>query len=158
MLGIDQFFYKLFGTPSERRLKGLRSYLERINELEPEMEKLSDEDFPKKTQEFQKQIKAQLELIDPSLEKEERQKHLNAALWEILPEAFALVREAAKRVLKMRHYDVQMYGGMILHDGGISEMRTGEGKTLVATAPVYLNALSGKGVHVGWLRSMSSAA
>jgi preprotein translocase subunit SecA len=138
----------VFGTPSERRLKGLCSYLERINELEPEMEKLAPEDFPRKTEEFKKEIQKQIALIDPGLEKEERQKHLNAALWEMLPEAFALVREAAKRVLKMRHYDVQLYGGMVLHDGGISEMRTGEGKTLVATAPVYLNALSGKGVHV----------
>lgn len=148
MAGIEKLFYKIFGTPSERRLKGFKPYLERITELEPEMEKLAPEDFPKKTAELKQSVEEALKSIDGGLSKEDRQKHVNAALWDVLPEAFALVREAGKRVLNMRHYDVQMYGGMILHDGGIAEMRTGEGKTLVATAPVFLNSLVGKGVHL----------
>ena len=118
--------------------------VEHINKLEPEMEKLSDEELCAKTQEF-KEILAKRETStdfkkDRALEKK--------ALDEILPEAFAVVREAGKRVLNMRHFDVQMLGGIFLHNGHIAEMRTGEGKTLVATLPAYLNALTGKGVHI----------
>ena len=104
--------------------------VKKINDLEPDMQKLSDKELRGKTDEFKKR-----------LEKGE-------TLDDLLPEAFAVVREAAKRVLGMRHFDVQLIGGIILHQGRIAEMKTGEGKTLVATLPVYLNALTGKGVHV----------
>ena len=120
----------LFGTVNERILKGMQRNVVAINALEPKMEALSDADLKAKTAEF-KQLLAAGKTLD-----------------DILPEAFAVVREASKRVLKMRHFDVQLIGGMVLHQGMISEMKTGEGKTLVATAPVYLNALEGKGVHV----------
>jgi len=120
----------LFGSRNERVLRQLSKSVVRINALEPEFEKLSDEALRDKTAEYKQRI-ADGESLD-----------------KILPEAFATVREGAKRVLGMRHYDVQMIGGMVLHQGRIAEMRTGEGKTLVATLPVYLNALEGKGVHV----------
>ncbi|MGC1550541.1 MAG: preprotein translocase subunit SecA [Rhodanobacter sp.] len=120
----------LFGSRNERVLRQLSKSVSRINVLEPEFEKLSDEALRDKTAEYKQRI-ADGESLD-----------------NILPEAFATVREGAKRVLGMRHYDVQMIGGMVLHQGRIAEMRTGEGKTLVATLPVYLNALEGKGVHV----------
>ena len=121
---------KLFGTANDRKLKPLRARVNRINALEPIMEALSDQSLKGKTQEFRKR------LAD------------GATLDSLLEEAFAVVREAAKRVNNMRHFDVQLMGGMILHSGAIAEMRTGEGKTLVATLAAYLNALSGKGVHV----------
>jgi len=121
---------KLFGTANDRRLKPLRARVNRINALEPIMEALSDQSLKGKTQEFRKR------LAD------------GATLDSLLEEAFAVVREAAKRANNMRHFDVQLMGGMILHSGAIAEMRTGEGKTLVATLAAYLNALSGKGVHV----------
>lgn len=121
---------KLFGSSNERTLKRLSKNVRKINELEPEIEALDDLALQAKTTEFKQR------LAD------------GATLDDILPEAFAVVREAAKRVLGMRHYDVQLIGGMVLHEGCIAEMRTGEGKTLVATLAVYLNALSGKGVHV----------
>jgi preprotein translocase subunit SecA len=121
---------KIFGTKNEREIKRLRSVIQQINALESTMKTLKDSDFPLKTQELKEQVA--------------KGKSLN----EILPVAFALVREAAMRVRGERHYDVQLIGGMVLHEGKISEMKTGEGKTLTATAPVYLNALSGKGVHV----------
>ncbi len=121
---------KIFGSRNERVLKKLRKVVEQINDLEAEISILKDHEFPVKTAAFRERIK-QGEQLD-----------------NILPEAFALVREAGKRALGMRHFDMQMVGGMVLHDGKISEMRTGEGKTLVATLPAYLNALSGKGVHV----------
>ncbi|MBD3668604.1 MAG: preprotein translocase subunit SecA [Kangiella sp.] len=124
------FLSKIFGSRNERTLKKLRKTVELINQLEPEMEALSDEELKAKTTEFKER-----------LEKGE-------SLDQVLPEAFATVREASKRTLGLRHFDVQLIGGMVLHGGRVAEMRTGEGKTLVATLPVYLNALSGKGVHV----------
>jgi len=124
------FLTKIFGSRNQRLLKQYRKTLEGINALEPQFEKLSDEALREKTLAFKQRV-AGGETLDA-----------------ILPEAFALVREGSKRVMKMRHFDVQMLGGMSLHNGKISEMRTGEGKTLTATLPVYLNALSGKGVHV----------
>ncbi|EIL91936.1 preprotein translocase subunit SecA [Rhodanobacter fulvus Jip2] len=120
----------LFGSRNERVLRQLSRSVARINALEPEFEKLGDEALRGKTEEFKQRVAG------------------GESLDKLLPEAFAVVREAAKRVLGMRHYDVQMIGGMVLHQGKIAEMRTGEGKTLVGTLPVYLNALEGKGVHV----------
>ncbi|MDH4428536.1 MAG: preprotein translocase subunit SecA [Acidovorax sp.] len=124
------FLTKLFGSRNDRLLKQYRKTVTRINAMEPDYEKLSDEQLRAKTQEFKERVANGTSLDD------------------LLPEAFAVVREGSKRVMKMRHFDVQMLGGMALHFGKISEMRTGEGKTLTATLPVYLNALSGKGVHV----------
>ena len=121
---------KIFGSRNDRLLKQYRSVVSRVNALETQLESLTDEDLRDKTQEFRDRI-AKGELLD-----------------SVLPEAFAVVREGSKRVMKMRHFDVQLLGGMSLHNGKISEMRTGEGKTLTATLPVYLNALTGKGVHV----------
>ena len=121
---------QIFGSRNDRLLKSYRKTIERINTLEPEYEKLSDEQLRAKTQAFKDRVAA------------------GETLDAILPEAFAVVREGSKRVMKMRHFDVQLLGGMSLHNGKISEMRTGEGKTLTATLPVYLNALTGKGVHV----------
>ncbi|MHA1539317.1 MAG: preprotein translocase subunit SecA [Alphaproteobacteria bacterium] len=123
-------FSKFLGSSNDRVIKTLQKDVSAINVLEPQFEKLSD-----------KKLQAQTPLLKKRLEKGEK-------LDDLLPEAFAIVREASKRVLGMRHFDVQLVGGMILHRGDITEMRTGEGKTLVATLPVYLNALSGKGVHV----------
>ena len=127
MLG---FIQKLLGNKNAKEIKRIRSIVEEINGLEPELLSLSDTSLRAKTEEFKARL-ANGETLD-----------------DILPEAFAVVREASKRVLGMRHFDVQMIGGIVLHRGNIAEMRTGEGKTLVATLPVYLNALSGKGVHV----------
>ena len=121
---------KIFGSRNDRLLKTYRKTVERINGLEPQFEKLSDEDIKAQTEVFKRRIAD------------------GEALESVLPEAFALVREASKRVMKMRHFDVQLVGGLALHHGKVAEMRTGEGKTLTATLPVYLNALTGKGVHV----------
>ena len=121
---------KIFGSRNDRLLKTYRKTIERINALEPEYEKLDEDQLRAKTQEFKDRVTA------------------GESLDNLLPEAFAVVREGSKRIMKMRHFDVQMMGGMSLHNGKISEMRTGEGKTLTATLPVYLNALTGKGVHV----------
>jgi len=154
---INTVIAKVFGTKNERELKRLMPQVETINALEPEMRKLSDEQLRAKTEEFRQRIQERLSRTadepdtDPDRLKEledERRKALNEALDEILVEAFAVVREAGRRVLDMRHFDVQLIGGMVLHQGKIAEMKTGEGKTLVATLPVYLNALSGRGVHV----------
>ena len=123
-------FSKIFGTYSEKEVKRVMPIVDKINSFEPEISKLSDEELTGKTQEFKKRLN-EGETLD-----------------DILPEAFAVVREASKRVLGMRHFYVQLIGGIILHQGRIAEMKTGEGKTLVATLPVYLNALTGKGVHV----------
>ena len=120
----------LFKTYSEKEVKRVRPLVDKINNLEPEMQKLSDQELRGKTDEFKERLKK------------------GETLNDLLPEAFAVVREASKRVLGMRHFDVQLIGGIILHQGRIAEMKTGEGKTLVATLPVYLNALEGKGVHV----------
>ena len=124
------FFKKIFGTYSEKEVKRVMPIVDKINNLEDEISKLSDIELKNKTDYFKQELKNGRTLDD------------------ILPEAFAVIREASKRVLGMRHFDVQLIGGIILHQGRIAEMRTGEGKTLVATLPVYLNALSGKGVHV----------
>ncbi|MHC5150029.1 preprotein translocase subunit SecA [Stenotrophomonas rhizophila] len=127
---INSLLTRVFGSRNERQLRQLNRIVAKINALEPEIEKLSDEQLKAKTPEFKQRI-ADGEALD-----------------KVLPEAFAVCREASRRVLGMRHYDVQLIGGMVLHLGKIAEMRTGEGKTLVATLPVYLNALEGKGVHV----------
>ncbi|KFI07151.1 preprotein translocase subunit SecA [Massilia sp. BSC265] len=124
------FLTQIFGSRNQRLLKQYQKTVRQINALEPQMEKLSDAELQAKTPEFKDRL-AKGETLD-----------------DILPEAFAVCREAAKRVMKMRHFDVQLIGGMVLHQGKIAEMGTGEGKTLMATLPVYLNALSGKGVHV----------
>ena len=154
---IQSLAAKVFGTRNEREIKRLMPRVEAMNALEPEMQKLSDEQLRAKTDEFRRRVQEHVSVIpdepdaDPDRIKqleEERSKVLNEALDEILVEAFAVVREAGRRVLNMRHFDVQLIGGMVLHEGKISEMKTGEGKTLVATLPVYLNALSGRGVHV----------
>lgn len=121
---------KIFGTHSEHELKRIYPIVDKIEALEPDMQKLSDEELRGKTKEFKERL-AKGETLD-----------------DILPEAFAAVREAAVRTLHMRHYRVQLIGGIILHQGRISEMRTGEGKTLVSTLPAYLNALEGKGTHI----------
>ncbi|MDT8068174.1 MAG: preprotein translocase subunit SecA [Terriglobia bacterium] len=155
---INKIIGKVFGTQNERDLKRLGPRVERINALEPEMQKLSDEQLRAKTDEFRKRIQDRLATASGMAEEDDpdRVKQLEKAyadviaeaLDEILEEAFAVVREAGRRVLNMRHFDVQLIGGMVLHQGKIAEMKTGEGKTLVATLPVYLNALSGRGVHV----------
>ena len=164
---INEFFGKIFGTRNEREIKRLRPRVAAINALEPEMQKLSDDQLRAKTDEFRARIQERMAVIavapeagapdgeapeiDYDRQKEievERGRVLAQALDEILEEAFAVAREASRRVLNMRHFDVQLIGGMVLHEGTIAEMKTGEGKTLVATLPVYLNALSGRGVHV----------
>src|SRR6187431_1852710 len=121
---------KFFGSANDRRVKGYQTRVNAINALEPELAALSDDALKARTAEFRQQLAAGKTLDD------------------LLVPAFATVREAAKRTLGQRHFDVQLIGGMILHEGKISEMKTGEGKTLVATMPVYLNALTGRGVHV----------
>ena len=120
----------LFKSYSEKEVKRVQPIVNKINALEPEMQKLTDAELRAKKDEFQKML-AEGKTLD-----------------DILPEAFAVVREASRRVLGMRHFDVQLIGGIILHQGRIAEMKTGEGKTLVATLPAYLNALEGKGVHI----------
>ena len=121
---------KIIGTKNERELKKLKPIVQKINSLEPKIQKLSDSELARKTIEFKERL--------------ERGESLD----DLLPEAFAVVREASRRVLGMRHFDVQLIGGIVLHQGKIAEMKTGEGKTLVATLPAYLNALTGKGVHI----------
>src|SRR5438132_3502945 len=127
---IDALLAKVFGTQNEREIKARLPTVAAINQLEPQCRSLSDIDLAAKTIEFKERL-AQGALVD-----------------DLLIEAFAVVREAGRRVLNMRHFDVQLIGGMVLHKGKIAEMKTGEGKTLVATLPCYLNALEGKGVHV----------
>jgi preprotein translocase subunit SecA len=127
---ITKILAKIFGTQNERELKRIQPLLFKVNSLEPQMQQLSDADIATKTNEFRQRI--------------QEGQHLD----DILPEAFALAREAGKRSLGMRHFDVQILGGIVLHQGRISEMRTGEGKTFMATLPLYLNALSGKGAHL----------
>ena len=154
---INKVLGKVFGTKNERELKRLMPKVEAISALEPQMRQLSDEQLRAKTDDFRKHVQQRLASLPDEPEadhdrlkalEEERTKAINEALDEILVEAFAIVREAGRRVLQMRHFDVQLIGGMVLHQGKIAEMKTGEGKTLVATLPVYLNALSGRGVHV----------
>ncbi|HXL25956.1 MAG TPA: preprotein translocase subunit SecA, partial [Chthoniobacterales bacterium] len=167
LLLINTLLGKVFGTKNEREVKRLLPRVAAINALEPEMQKLSDDELRAKTAEFRSRIQERLssipdepaadpdrpdaDLPDPDRHKEiekQRSEALKVVLDELLEEAFAVVREAGRRVLNMRHFDVQLIGGMVLHEGTIAEMKTGEGKTLVATLPVYLNALSGRGVHV----------
>jgi preprotein translocase subunit SecA len=142
---LDKALTKVFGTANERAIKRMMPVVASINALESDVQKLSDEQLRAKTGEFRARIKARLEGITDAdaLKTAER-----AALDELLPEAFAVVREAGWRSVQMRHFDVQLIGGMVLHQGKISEMKTGEGKTLVATLSCYLNALAGRGVHV----------
>jgi preprotein translocase subunit SecA len=127
---VDTLLAKVIGTANDRELKRIRPLVAEVNAKEPEIQALSDEQLRAKTEEFRQRVAG------------------GATLDELLPEAFAVVREAGRRVLNMRHFDVQLIGGIVLHRGKISEMKTGEGKTLVATLPAYLNALEGKGVHV----------
>jgi preprotein translocase subunit SecA len=141
----DKALTKVFGTANERILKRLLPVVQQISALEPETEKLSDEQLRAKTIEFRARIAARLEGLTDADVRVQAEKE---ALDEILPEAFAVVREAGWRAVHMRHFDVQLIGGMVLHQGKISEMKTGEGKTLVATLACYLNALAGHGVHV----------
>lgn len=138
------FLLKLVGDPNNNKIKKMMPIVEHINALEPEFVNLTDEQLRNKTEEFKK-ILAQRHTSQDIKKDRELEKQ---ALDSILPEAFATVREAGKRVLNMRHFDVQLLGGIFLHEGQIAEMRTGEGKTLVATLPAYLNALTGKGVHI----------
>ena len=170
---INTLLGKVFGTKNERVIKVLMPNVKAINALEPEMQKLSDAELRAKTDEFRRRIQQHLSRIGGGngnppagaevgagadgeeddfdrIKRQEKERYdaLQEVLNEILVEAFAVVREAGGRVLNMRHFDVQLIGGMVLHNGTISEMKTGEGKTLVATLPVYLNALSGRGVHV----------
>ena len=127
---VQKIFSKIFGTSHQREMKKIQPIVDQINNFEAAIQKLSDDELKNKTPEFQARLKK------------------GETVFDILPEAFAVCREASKRALGMRHYDVQMIGGIVLNRGSISEMRTGEGKTLVATLPVYLNALTGRGVHV----------
>jgi preprotein translocase subunit SecA len=167
---INKLLGKVFGTKNERVIKALMPNVAAINALEPQIQKLTDAELRAKTDEFRQRIQEHMSKFGASkgeptisagaeaeeendldrIKRIEKEQHeaLQEVLNEILPEAFAVVREAGRRVLNMRHFDVQLIGGMVLHSGTISEMKTGEGKTLVATLPVYLNALSGRGVHV----------
>ena len=140
---------KVFGTSNERAVKRLRPLVEQISALEPSTEPLSDEELRAKTGEFRQRIAESIAAANVAADDVDGLYAAEqAALAEILPEAFAVVREAGKRVVGMRHFDVQLLGGVVLHSGKIAEMKTGEGKTLVATLPCYLNALAGRGVHV----------
>jgi preprotein translocase subunit SecA len=153
---IGNVLSKVFGTKNEREVKRLWPIVERINSLEADIQKLTDAELRAKTDEFRLRLREQLSSrddVDQILSSgtkltDDQKAALQSALDEILPEAFAVVREAGKRVVRMRHFDVQLIGGMVLHSGRIAEMKTGEGKTLVATLPCYLNALAGRGVHV----------
>src|ERR1700760_4800705 len=127
---LDATLAKVFGTKHDREIKKIRPIVAAINDLEPQLQALSDSELAAKTVDFKQRIAN------------------GATLDDILVEAFAVCREAGRRVLNMRHFDVQLIGGMVLHKGRIAEMKTGEGKTLVATLPTYLKALEGKGVHV----------
>ena len=127
---LDNILKKIFGSRNDRELKRIRPMMAAVNDFESRIQKLTDDQLRGKTAEFREKLRQ------------------GAALDDLLPEAFAVVREVGWRQLQMRHFDVQLIGGIALHEGKISEMKTGEGKTLVATLPVYLNALNGRGVHV----------
>jgi preprotein translocase subunit SecA len=145
-MSFDKFLTKLFGSSNQRFLKTVGPLVEKINSLEPSMKALSDQELRARTASFKEQVQR---VVGDTTDKEERKRLERTALDEILPEAFAIVREASVRTTGMRHFDVQLIGGIVLHQGKIAEMRTGEGKTLVATLPAYLNALTGRGgVHV----------
>jgi preprotein translocase subunit SecA len=145
MASFDKVLTKVFGSSNERFLKTVRPTIERISEFEPAIKKLSDDELRAKTLEFKDRV---AEAVKDARDKDDRKYREQEILNEILPEAFAVVREASVRSTGMRHFDVQMIGGLVLHQGKIAEMRTGEGKTLVATLPAYLNALTGRGVHI----------
>jgi len=153
---IDKVLTAVFGSKHERDVKRMIPAVRQINALEPEISALSDDGLRAKTQEFRERLRPAVEALEAAKKEIPRddvvvktaKEDLQAALDELLPEAFAVCREGGKRVLNMRHFDVQLMGGMVLHRGKIAEMKTGEGKTLVATLPVYLNALTGRGVHV----------
>src|SRR5690242_6971698 len=153
---VDKVLTAIFGSKHERDVKRMLPTVHLINSLEPETSKLTDEQLRGKTQEFRERLRPVVEALDARKKEIPREEaavkgalaDLQEALNDLLPEAFAVCREAGKRTLNMRHFDVQLMGGMVLHSGKIAEMKTGEGKTLVATLPVYLNALTGRGVHV----------
>ena len=144
-MSIDKFLTRVFGSSNQRYLKALLPTIERINELEAEVKPLSDDEMRARIVQLREEV---AQAVAGARDKEERKRLEQEALDEILPEVFALVREASVRATGMRHFDVQLIGGMALHSGKIAEMRTGEGKTLVATLPATLNALTGRGVHV----------
>src|ERR1041384_320161 len=145
-MSFDKFLTKVFGSSNQRFLKSIQPLVDKINSLESQTKALSDDQLRVRTGEFKEQVQRAVAGIT---DKEERKRREQEILNEILPEAFAVVREASVRTTGMRHFDVQMIGGIVLHQGKIAEMRTGEGKTLVATLPSYLNALTGRGgVHV----------
>jgi len=141
----DKLVKKIFGSSSDVFLKNVKTTVAEINEIEPRMQAMSDDELKAQTPKFKEVIRQHLDGID---DKDERRKAEQEILHQLLPEAFATIREASKRVTGMRHFDVQLIGGIALHQGRIAEMRTGEGKTLVATLPSYLNGLTGRGVHV----------
>ena len=141
----DKIVKKIFGSSSDIFLKKVKPTVQEINDLESSVQKLSDNELKAKTVEFKERIQRELEGIEDQTERRKKEQEI---LHEILPEAFAVVREASVRVTGMRHFDVQLIGGIALHQGKIAEMRTGEGKTLVSTLPAYLNGLTGRGVHV----------
>ncbi len=153
---IDKVLTSIFGSKHERDVKKMLPIVAQINALEPGISPLTDDELRGKTLEFQKRLRPAVEALEAAKKEVPRdevvvrtaKEDLQAALDEILPEAFAVAREGSKRILNMRHFDVQLMGGVVLHRGKIAEMKTGEGKTLVATLPVYLNALTGRGVHV----------
>lgn len=157
---LKKFFQIISGDPNKKILDKIHPLVSQINSFEPIIEKLSDEELKEKTKFFRKKINERLSSVSlekfikddvprmPGQIRTSHDKALGEVLEEILPEAFAVCREASRRVLNMRHFDVQLIGGIQLHRGGISEMQTGEGKTLVCTLPAYLNGLTGKGVHV----------
>src|ERR1051326_566173 len=153
---IDKVLTAIFGSKHERDVKRMLPVVQQINDLEPEIQALSDDGLRARTEEFRARLRPFVEALDNAKKEVPRdensikaaQQDLQDALEDLLPEAFAVCREGGKRVLNMRHFDVQLMGGMVLHRGKIAEMKTGEGKTLVATLPVYLNALTGRGVHV----------
>src|SRR5574339_1315916 len=141
-------FVKIFGgDPNKKTIEQFRGIADQVNSLEPQFEALSDDALRAKTDEFKTRIADSVGNLEGFDEKEQFKAYQDA-LEEILPEAFAVVREASKRTIGLRHFDVQLIGGIALHRGSIAEMRTGEGKTLVATLPIYLNALLGKGIHL----------
>src|SRR5437868_8129277 len=141
---IDKFLTKVFGSSNQRWLKSIQPIINHINELEPSVKRLSDDELRARTVEFKERV---ARAVADARDTEERKRLERQILDELLPEAFATVREASMRSTGMRHFDVQLIGGLVLHQGKIAEMRTGEGKTLVATLPAYLNALTGRGVH-----------
>jgi preprotein translocase subunit SecA len=145
-MSFDKFLTKIFGSNNQRFLKSIQPTVDKINSLEPSLQRLSDVELKARTAAFKERVQ---QAVGDTHDKEERKRRERVVLDELLPEAFATVREASVRTTGMRHFDVQLIGGIVLHQGKIAEMRTGEGKTLVATLPAYLNALTGRGgVHV----------